>query len=541
MATANITRKIAKGFDALRQFPWALALSATLSLIFVVFVAALIAFMQYQTRLLRSQPGLTASQLVYYVDTENKIQQEQAELGKYSEAVSLATPTYTLTSIEINYRIDRICALFDRGQYANVDTDKCRQFLNRIPFEGTAKPSAVQLTAAPDSKKTTTGASSSIEPISADLLDSIMANFREIMGPRTIGEVDFAKLASLFRSDMGTIARLNQDYWLHIRPGFLTLLTSYAATCQHVKELIKIVSSYRTIVDICNQSVADKFTEGQIVEGGPILPAKPIDNQSGTPQAQSMISETVDQPVNVGQAPSDVGSGTQQPGITITSGGPPANLASAQRTFELVTHYRFYDRISFGKLRDILISPNDFLALVLVCVGGILGALLRIVFSSYISGKDPTLRSIVISPILGLICSLVIYNLFRAGFIVITDQPQSGDGTTLSPFIIALLAMAAGLLSERTVGFFRQTFDNWLGSVEGSEAARWGVNLQREMDAQRTTAEKLAERLDISVTKLKDWAQEKEPVPKDKQREIAVALNVPMRRIFTDLEPAQAG
>jgi hypothetical protein len=107
MATTHIsfTRKqIGKGLDALRQFPWALAVSATLGLIFVVFVAALIAFMQYQTRLLRSQPGLTASQLVYYVDTENKIQQEQAELGKYSEAISLATPAYSLTSTEINYR-----------------------------------------------------------------------------------------------------------------------------------------------------------------------------------------------------------------------------------------------------------------------------------------------------------------------------------------------------------------------------------------------------------------------------------------------------
>ena len=209
--------------------------------------------------------------------------------------------------------------------------------------------------------------------------------------------------------------------------------------------------------------------------------------------------------------------------------------------FELVTHYRFYDRISFGKLRDILISPNDFLALVLVCVGGVLGALLRIVFSSYISGKDPTLRSVVISPILGLICALVIYNLFRAGFIIITDQPQNGETAGLSPFVIALLAMAAGLLSERTIEFFRKTSDTWLGSVEASQSARWGVNLQREMDAQATTPEKLAERLDISTAKLKDWAQEKEPVPNDKQREIAFALNVPLRRIFTDLEPTRTG
>jgi hypothetical protein len=133
----------------------------------------------------------------------------------------------------------------------------------------------------------------------------------------------------------------------------------------------------------------------------------------------------------------------------------------------------------------------------------------------------------VISPILGLICSLVIYNLFRAGFIVITDQPQNGETAALSPFMIALLAMAAGLLSERTVEFFRKTSDQWLGSVEASQTTRWAVNLQRELDAQTTTAEKLAQRLDVSAAKLKDWAQEKEPVPGDKQRDIAFALNVP--------------
>jgi hypothetical protein len=269
-----------------------------------------------------------------------------------------------------------------------------------------------------------------------------------------------------------------------------------------------------------------------------ILPTKPISNQSGI----SQIQPAIDQAASTGPTPIPSSNNvSQQPDSTVEPSTLPAILPNAQRTFELVYHYRFYDRISFGKLRDILISPNDFLALVLVCVGGILGALLRIVFSSYVSGKDPTLRSIVISPILGLICSLVIYNLFRAGFIVITDQPQNSDSATLSPFIIALLAMAAGLLSERTVGFFRKTFDNWLGSVEASEAERWAVNLQREMDAQKTTAEKLAERLDISAAKLKDWVQEKEPVPNDKQREIALALNVPLRRIFTDLEPTRTG
>jgi hypothetical protein len=560
MAAAHIEssrRPIAKRLNVLRRFPWALALSATLSVVFVVFVAALIAFMQYQARLLRSQPGITASQLVYYVDAEKNLEQEQSDLTELSKRVSVATPRYTLTSFEIDYRIDRICALFDAGPDAKTDTDKCSQFLHRIPFAGTVKTSTAGLGATPDSlmqwmiktiKTPTNGSSPPADaiPISADLLDGIMANFKELMGEKKFGDVEFTKLLSLFQSDFGIIARLNQDYWLQIRPNFLNNVALYSATCQHLIDLINIVSSYRTIDHSCDPHTADKFAEP--AKGGSIiLPAKPSGNMPDAPQnpppADAAASINTDQAASINQAPlpSDTPAGAQQPGNTVTPGGPPVTLPSAQRMFEFVTHYRFYDRISFGKLRDILISPNDFLALVLVCVGGVLGALLRIVFSSYISGKDPTLRSVVISPILGLICALVIYNLFRAGFIIITDQPQNGETAGLSPFVIALLAMAAGLLSERTIEFFRKTSDNWLGSVEASQSARWGVNLQREMDAQATTPEKLAERLDISTAKLKDWAQEKEPVPNDKQREIAFALNVPLRRIFTDLEPTRTG
>ena len=557
MAAAHIEsgrRPSAKRLNVLRRFPWALALSATLSVVFVVFVAALIAFMQYQARLLRSQPGITASQLVYYVDAEKNLEQEQSDLTELSKRVSVATPRYTLTSFEIDYRIDRICALFDAGPDAKTDTDKCSQFLHRVPFAGTVKTSTAGLSAMPDSLmqwmiktiKTPTNGSSppaAAIPISADLLDGIMTNFKELMGEKKFGDVEFTKLVSLFRSDFGIIARLNQDYWLQIRPNYLNDVALYSATCQHLIDLIKLVSAYRTIDHSCDPHTADKFAEP--AKGGSIiLPAEPSGNQAGAPQVPPPAREAADASINADQAasinqaplPADTLAGVQQPR---NAGGPPVTQPNAQRMFELVTHYRFYDRISFGKLRDILISPNDFLALVLVCVGGVLGALLRIVFSSYISGKDPTLRSVVISPILGLICALVIYNLFRAGFIIITEQPQNGETAGLSPFVIALLAMAAGLLSERTIEFFRKTSDTWLGSVEASQSVRWGVNLQREMDAQATTPEKLAERLDISTAKLKDWAQEKEPVPNDKQREIAFALNVPLRRIFTDLEPTR--
>jgi hypothetical protein len=520
-----------------RNFPWALALSAVLSMVFVIVLAALIAFMQYQTRLQHAQPALTAGQLVYYVETEKKIEDEASDLTIYSEAISQYIARKTLEEAEINYRIDRICELF-KIEPLLLAEKKCDQFLRRIPFKGTSKMTIVGLTERPFNK--TTSDSPPIDPISDELLDEIVDNFRRLMGSEKVGDVEVIKLVSIFQSDIARIAWLNQDYWLRTVPRFGNLASFYLTTCTQLIRLTKIVSTYHPIPQYCDLNHASDVVNlsSQPAEGGLIQADDPTDAEK--PAEGGLIQ--ADNPAGAEKPaegePNFTDKASKEPLLFEKPGVAPL---AAQRTFELVSHYRFYDRISFGMLRDILISPNDFLALLVVCVGGVLGALLRIVFSSYVSGEDPTLRSVVISPILGLICSLVIYNLFRAGFIVITDQPQNSESATLSPFVIALLAMAAGLLSERTVELFRRTFGNWLGSVEASQGARWGVNLQREMNAQKTTVEKLAERLNISATKVRDWVLEKEAVPSDKQHDLSLALNVPARRLFTDLSPTRTG
>ena len=219
--------------------------------------------------------------------------------------------------------------------------------------------------------------------------------------------------------------------------------------------------------------------------------------------------------------------------------GPGQALAPDNRhvMFELVTNYSFYDRLLGSKLQGLLISPSDFLALALVCFSGVLGALLRIVFFTYVSGRDPNIRNIFIGPILGLICALVVYILFRAGFIVITDRGPSAETATLSPFVIAIISMSAGLLSERAIELFQRTGGTWLGSAEASQASRWAVRLQEELDKRRMEIGTLAQRLDVSENKLVGWAAEKDMVPIDKQREISLVLDIPVRQLFTDLPP----
>jgi hypothetical protein len=119
----------------------------------------------------------------------------------------------------------------------------------------------------------------------------------------------------------------------------------------------------------------------------------------------------------------------------------------------------------------------------------------------------------------------------------VRSRPQASDTSTLSPFVIAFVSLAAGLLSERAIDLFRRTSDSWLGSVEASQAARWAVHLQEELDKAGLTIDKLSQRLDVSADKLREWAEERSQVPIDKQRDLAIVLDRPIRALFTDVPP----
>ncbi len=223
------------------------------------------------------------------------------------------------------------------------------------------------------------------------------------------------------------------------------------------------------------------------------------------------------------------------------SGGGPSqsidrrssNQADAQRDFELVSHYRFYHNISFGYLKDILISPADFLALLLVCFAGVLGALLRLILGTHLTGRPPVARDLLISPILGLITALVVYVLFRTGFVALTDKPQN-DTSTISPFLIAFASLTAGLYSERAIDLLRRTSGNWLGG-ESDGNDRWAFGLKDKMASESAT--EIASRLGVSEQLLQQWMNEDVATPQRYQRELALLLKVPVRLLFTDLGP----
>jgi hypothetical protein len=551
----------------IRGFPYALFFSSIVSAALVVVVGLLIAFMQYQARLLRVQPMLPAAKVLDYVATSNRLQQRFAELDNLANELTKSGPQYNNTLNEIKFRTNRICALF--GSESN-DVKRCKAYLYSVPFAGTTKPSGTDklpkvATSSEDfwswlrwpfsdGNNATTPETS----ISPELSQRIKDRFVEIMGgsDRKVAGTALPEMVSLYTRDMEEIAKKNVKFWLTLNGPYSAKFEQYRTICQNVIDLAENLTAYRKI---------DTSTCQKLLAQPRQYPTQPIDlaaqddlaatsvlpvHMAAAERAPTLAGATDTTADSAGSTPAPAAeSGAQGASSSSQTQQSPADYvgplvlpnesknADQQITFELVSNYTFYDHLLGDKLQGLLMSPSDFLALALVCFSGVLGALLRIVFFTYVSGRDPNVHNIFIGPILGLICALVVYILFRAGFIVVTDRGPSAETATLSPFVIAIMSMSAGLLSERAIDMFQRTSRTWLGSVEASQASRWAVRLKAELEARNMAVNSLAERLDVSLDKLNDWVAEKDMVPIDKQRDIALVLDVPLRQLFTDLPP----
>jgi hypothetical protein len=542
------------------QFPFALLFAALASAVLVIVVGLLIAFMQYQQRLLKVQPLLTAAQVVNYVATSNRLQERFSQLDNLSAEITKLGPEYNNTLNEIRFRVDRICALFRDDD----NTLKgCRDYLNSIPFAGTTKSSQVADAAGAAAQRDSwwsrmfPGARREPEiEMSPELSKGIRGRFIEILGgaDRQIAGAPLGNAVALYTWDLEEIAKKNVKFWLSLSGPYTSKHEQYRSTCENVIELANVLAAYRQVdVNTCTRYLAEPrpglFQPADLNSPQPLKDAARVASvRTGagpaltTGQNEPGVAPSAEPAPDPSLLPGSAAPGLQSKPAEFSGvlSGPGQALAPDNRQimFELVTNYSFYDRLLGSKLQGLLISPSDFLALALVCFGGVLGALLRIVFFSYVSGRDPNIRNIFIGPILGLICALVVYILFRAGFIVITDRGPSAETATLSPFVIAIISMSAGLLSERAIELFQRTGGTWLGSAEASQASRWAVRLQEELDKRKMEIGTLAQRLDVSKDKLVDWAAEKDMVPIDKQREISLVLDIPVRQLFTDLPPA---
>ena len=66
---------------------------------------------------------------------------------------------------------------------------------------------------------------------------------------------------------------------------------------------------------------------------------------------------------------------------------------------------------------------------------------------------------------------------------------------------------------------------------------RWGVGIQQVMAQQNKRVEDLSQFVDLPLTQLKDWIEDRQGIPDKYQTLIASYLQTPARKLFTDIPP----
>ncbi|TSD83052.1 helix-turn-helix transcriptional regulator [Mycobacterium sp. KBS0706] len=573
---SKLPRHLATGRDSgkARLGVVALLLSCAASFMLVIATGLLISFMQFQSRILKSEEGFTTGQLIDNVLAENEIGALTQKLTDLSEKISSSYEDFAAVHTEVQFRTDRICAIFQNAKNAKDAITRCKSFVQRIPSAETS--ARITEGAPPTSGRSDPQSSPSINErglevtsinTAAPLVRNIQKNFVEYMASVDIGSGDLATTIADYSGDFTRIAELNEKFWVKIEPQYQHLLLSYDTNCR-VLHTMALRIQYRTAAfNLCSNTTSSELAELS-APNSQILQAA-ADRDTTASAAAGSRNRTPGNSrlggINAARPPAtdendDLttvdGNATEKiqpysPALTEHKGGaivePPVVSQTRidteprrQKDFELVVNYLFYNTISFGVLNTILISPTEFLAFLLVCLSGVLGSLLRIVLQSYRSASNPTLRSLLVGPLLGLICALVVYALFRSGFLMLTEKSLSEQSSSISPFVISLLSISAGLLSERAVENFEKQVDRWFGASE-EEPERWGVNLKRAMTEASIGIDQLSERLQVDRDRVESWVGETDSVPSDRQRDISLILGVPARDIFTDQNPTTAG
>ncbi|NEH82927.1 hypothetical protein GR226_04140 [Rhizobium leguminosarum] len=554
------------------------------SVILVLIVAILIALMQFQSRLALAQPILTAGRLIYFVGLEDAMTDSNQKIEIKGNELSKVSLLLSKNQAELNFRMNRLCKTFSTADKTQNLVEKCQAFLARVPFDFMPEQyesmqKAFALMVDRPAKDNAPEAPYVIPRLDTEALKKISEQFFEYMGDGETQGPKSSKYEILYSTDLSLIAYLNQASALTLKPRYELARADYTQACKYRQWVSQQIRIYREVDDISCEGSLDQRLQ---VPGPPdsATPSLPVPTEEGKVASENGATATSDankvadpqpvkQPVETtgtdhngsgsGKNSEKPGSNEVQPGTggaeakqnssTLTDPGliavalgqgynpKTSTFAEQQKYYELVSSYRFYNIISQKLLESLIMSPSEFIALLIVCFAGMLGSFLKIVFEVHVSNRNPDFRDLIVPPILGLICSLVLYILLRAGFIAVTDHAEQTGSANLSPFVIAFVSLTAGLLSNRAVAVLERSSSTLLGGSATEDKSRWAVGLREALVEKQMTVEQLATRLHLLTKSVSDWVDEIEPVPSVNQRDISLILNMPARSLFTDLNP----
>ncbi|MDF2618769.1 MAG: hypothetical protein K0S00_1428 [Xanthobacteraceae bacterium] len=435
---------------------WIACISAVLSVALILLVVLLMSFIEFQSRLANSRSDIRASELV------NRLlesYENQDALETYRElAAEFAAKRQEANALvaERGYRIDRICSLFcpalrmvdaaadpaesaaETGR-ARGRVDQCRFFLAKIPFEGTASAAGRVLRLPPP--LATDQLRSAENRSLRSLGETIMANFLTAVGNQNDGIVAYGPR---LQDQLLRIAEANRHLAVELKPELQRLEHESAFQCQRVEARGAGRDTSFCSSEWRGRSVTESFAE---YDGADLCGRPARENpREAAPCPQCAGNQPPATPAGSGEGtdPSAIAGGQ----IVQSTGRA---VEDTELSWEFLTHFRLYYDLTGGIAQRLILSPPDYLAQWLLLFGGALGAMLNILFKHLAPGRSNRWTDLVVEPVQGMACAIIVFILFRSGFVVISGQNESNDTATLSSYFVAFIAIGAGMLSEQAL------------------------------------------------------------------------------------------
>lgn len=509
---------------------WIAIVAALLSGVFVLIVAQFMAFIEYQGRLARFQPEIQSRDVLYEATIRDLLDAELFLLQSiHNEMVALSAEIEG-EKVEVQNRIERVCAQFRLPSQAATASPplpdakpttyaRCRDFLNGVPFEGTLagmNPNGVPRGAV---------WARSSHLTSPKFAETVARQFWAHMKPdkcqvcRSAATQDTGDRGfnAYYMYDIVEIAKKNHSLFTRLNAQLEIQSQRADRVCSRARWLAGQLDDSRYKDIPCSP-------RGLLVGGAPSAPA----SLSGAGQASASTASDIASTALAGKIDA-----------VAPSAASPAQM-EAQRRFDLVNQFRYYNNVSLGLAQHLLLSSPDYLASWLLVFGGAMGAMLKILFWHILPARELKWSDLMVDPARGMVCAVILFILFRSGLVVISGGGQSLDSSTLSPFFVAFVAIGAGLLSEQVIYAARRSAGALIGSAAFQEPPRWAVGLAARLagPAPIMSADELAARIEgVEPEQVADWVDGTTPVDGAMQERISLVLGVPRYELFTDIDP----
>lgn len=401
--------------------------AAISSIILVIVVIILMSFIEYQSRLLRSQANTPTAEIVNALVATYEIEAAGHKYKEISENYRRLSLEAQGSAIEVKYHIDILCSFFDaapgsdltgRDAYAvSRRIRKCHYFLGKLPFDGTTSPGTLTVPAKAGPAMGRTSYQGRLM-----LAEQMRRNFIAAMGESA--EHSLKGYGPALNERLLSIADANWRRAVKLDPEIDALRRMMFEQCSLMEQTITTTRMLYGAANACPSNwrvlLGDKGLEktAGVCVGIPSL-------SSGPGATPSDTSPTPD-----GKTPSDVKEPTKQPTSAAThvfiqqpgwqdDAGARVDPAEQQRQFGLVTHFRLFHDIASGLAKSLILSPPDYLAQWLLFFGGALGAMVNILFINVNPLKTLNWSQILLGPAQGIVCAIIVFILFRSGFVVI--------------------------------------------------------------------------------------------------------------------------